>query len=272
MIILPLAKKWPLTSKITKFSTNISSHFSQITSRAKRELCFATIVLNSLTLKSPKMEGKGGKGKGKGSDNANANQDGEEEGAETLEQQHPSKPPPRRSTRSATARRCQNQVANQQQPNFLKPTKSSSARRQEVAPSREIPFASQASQKEGPRKPRCPVAAAAASSSAAMSRGRGRGDDASAGGHSDTATTGLNRQHDNDSVEEDNDNGDPQLQRLLLRLRREHATNFGKNSNDNNRGSNHRGVNRTRARYLLEASAGECVVLGGLFGRAGRAG
>jgi len=55
---------------------------------------------------------------------------------------------------------------------------------------------------------------------------------------------------------------DEQLSRLLNRLQREHATNFP-DSNSNNNSNNT--VNRTRARYLLEASAGNVGLASALY-------
>eukprot|EP00585_Thalassiosira_rotula_P013587 CAMPEP_0196132420 /NCGR_PEP_ID=MMETSP0910-20130528/2048_1 /TAXON_ID=49265 /ORGANISM="Thalassiosira rotula, Strain GSO102" /LENGTH=1317 /DNA_ID=CAMNT_0041392027 /DNA_START=9 /DNA_END=3962 /DNA_ORIENTATION=+ len=90
-----------------------------------------------------------------------------------------------------------------------------------------------------------------------------------AGGDSDAATAGRRgggrghyaRTSQGDDPDDHNDNeeegcADPQLQRLLNRLKHEHAANAG------NRGS---GVDRTRAQYLLEASAGNVGLASALY-------
>lgn len=79
-------------------------------------------------------------------------------------------------------------------------------------------------------------------------------------------TAGLGRHCDNDS---EGDDGDPQLQRLLRRLHREHSTstNFG-NSNDSgptNGIMRSGGVNHASARYLLEASTGNVGLASTLY-------
>ncbi len=81
---------------------------------------------------------------------------------------------------------------------------------------------------------------------------------------------------DDENVNEDSsdyNDHDPQMTRLLHRLRREHATNFGNHrggdgggiAGDSGVGRGITKVNRSRARYLLEASAGNVGLASALY-------
>lgn len=94
------------------------------------------------------------------------------------------------------------------------------------------------------------------------------GENRSGDGDSEMATAGGRPNHDDDD--------DPQMARLLHRLRREHATNFGTQHDDtsggvgvgiagDSSGGGETRVNRTRARYLLEASAGNVGLASALY-------
>ena len=82
---------------------------------------------------------------------------------------------------------------------------------------------------------------------------------ASARRRDSTSNDNDGNQNNSDSDDDEDEDDDTTLKRLLHRLKREHESNFGKNSGANSR------PNKQRAKYLLEASAGNIGLAASLY-------
>ena len=168
------------------------------------------------------------------------------------------KPSPRRTRSSTRIRNIEG--AGGSNPSFLNPTASSSARSRRQRHQHQLTSAASSTSSTAPSSR---TAAASRKKPPTNNNNNSKGDlkIMSSKNNSNAAASRNSNQANNppnDNNEEDDVN--PALQRLLDRLQREHSTNFG-----NNRPSGGGGVNRTRARYLLEASAGNVGLASALY-------